>query len=138
MPGEPRRPRTTLIAEGGVSYTPSGLTTISATVSRETDAAAQEGVSGLTDSAVRFAIDHELLRDIMLDGWVGWQEEDDFSGGYQAGTHVGLGVTWVLNRTTRVSLTYDQIDLRGSHLINDVPSPGYSRGLGLMTLRMGL
>jgi hypothetical protein len=132
------RPRTTLIAEGGVSYTPSGLTTVSATVSRETDAAAQQGVSGLTYSAARLAIDHELLRNVLLDGWVGWQEADDFSGGYQAGTHVGLGVTWVLNRTARVSWTYDQIDLRGSHVINGVPSPGYSRGLGLMTLRMGL
>lgn len=132
------RPRNTLIAEGGVSYTPSALTTVSATVSRETDAAAQEGVSGLADSALRLAIDHELLRDVLLDGWAAWQEEDFFSGGYQAGTHIGLGVAWVLNRTTRVSLTYDQIDLRGSHLINDVPSPGYSRGLGLMTLRMGL
>jgi hypothetical protein len=132
------RPRTTLIAEGGVSYTPSGLTTLSVTASRETDAAAQEGVSGLADSAVRFAIDHEWRRDILLDGWAAWQEEDFFSGGYQAGTHLGLGVTWVLNRSARLSVTYDQIDLRGSHLINDVPSPGYSRGLGLMTLRMGL
>lgn len=132
------RPQNTLIAEAGGSWSPSGMTTVSATISRETDAAAQEGVSGLTYTAARLAIDHELRRDVLLNGWVGWQQQDDFQGGYQAGTHFGIGVTWVVNRMMRVALTYDQIDLRGSTQVGTTASPGYSRGLGLMSVRMGL
>jgi hypothetical protein len=132
------RPQNTLIAEGGASWSPSGMTTVSATVSRETDAAAEEGVSGLTYTAARLAIAHELRRDLLLNAWAGWQQQDDFQGGYQTGTHFGLSVTWVVNRMMRIALTYDQIDLRGSAQAGAATSPGYSRGLGLMSVKVGL
>lgn len=132
------RLQTTFIAEGGLSWSPSGTTTVSATLSRETDAAAQQGVSGLTYTTARLMIDHELYRDVLLNGWIGWQQQDDFSGGSLAGTQFGLGVTWAVNRMTQVALTYDQIDLRGSGQVGGVASPGYSRGLGMMTVRVGL
>jgi hypothetical protein len=132
------RPQNTLIAEGGASWSPSGMTTLSTTISRETDAAAQEGVSGLTYTAARLAIDHELRRDVLLNGWFGWQQQDGFQGSYQAGTQFGLGATWVVNRMMRVALTYDQVDLRGSTQVGGTAAPGYSRSLGLMSVRLGL
>ncbi|HVY17900.1 MAG TPA: outer membrane beta-barrel protein [Rhodopila sp.] len=131
------RAHNTAIAEAGVSWSPSGMTTVSGTISRETDAAAQEGVSGATYTTARLAIDHELRRDVLLNGWVGWQRQDDFQGGYQAGTRFGVGVTWVVNRMTRLVLTFDQVDMHGSAPVAGI-APGYSRGLGLMTVKLGL
>ena len=127
-----------LIAEAGVGWSPSGMTTVNATVSRETDAAAQEGVSGLVYTGARLTIDHEYLRDLLLRASIGLQQADFFQGGHQSGTSAGVGVTWVLNRSLRLSFTYDQTDLHSPHGVTGVPSGGYSRGLGLVTLRMSL
>ena len=128
----------TLIAEAGVGWSPSGLTTINATISRDTEDAAQEGVSGLIYSSARLTIDHEYLRDLLFRASIGMQRADFFQGGYQIGTSAGFGVTWVMNRDARLSFTYDQSDLHGSHIPTEALVTGYSRGVGLVTVRMGL
>ena len=130
--------QTNLIAEAGVGWSPSGMTTVNATASRETDAAAQEGVSGLVYTGARLTIDHEYLRDLLLRASIGLQHADFFQGGHQTGTSAGIGVTWVLNRSLRLSFTYDQTDLHSPHGVPGTPYGGYSRGLGLVTLRMSL
>jgi hypothetical protein len=127
-----------LIAEAGVGWAPTGMTTVNATISRETKDAAQEGVSGLIYSAARITIDHEYLRNLLFKASIGLQTADYFHGGHQTGTDAGVGVTWVINRSARLSFTYDQIDLRGSHSAANAPGTGYSRSLGLITLRLGL
>jgi hypothetical protein len=114
------------------------MTTVNATISRETKDAAQEGVSGLIYSAARITIDHEYLRNLLFKASIGLQTADYFHGGHQTGTDAGVGVTWVINRSARLSFTYDQIDLRGSHSAANAPGTGYSRSLGLITLRLGL
>lgn len=128
----------TLIAEAGLTWQPTELTTITALFSRETDAAAQEGVSGMVYSAGRVAVDHELRRDIVLSAMLGWQRQDYFQGGYQTGLRLGLAATWVLNRMTRLSATYDQVDLQGSQQVGGLLSPNVNRGMGLMTVRLEL
>jgi hypothetical protein len=132
------RQQNTLIAEVGVGWTPSGMTTVNATLSRETGDAAQEGVSGLTYSAARLTIDHEYLRDLLFRASFGLQRADFFQGGHQVGTTAGVGVTWVLNRSARLSFTYDQTDVRGSNIPGEAPVTGYSRGVGLVTMRFSL
>jgi hypothetical protein len=135
----PQYPRqNTLIAEAGVGWSPTGLTTVSATVSRDTEDAEQEGVSGLIYSSARLTIDHEYLRNLLFRASVGLQRADFFQGGHQVGTTAGLGVTWVMNRDTRLSFTYDQTDLHGSSIPTESSATGYSRGVGLMTIRLGL
>lgn len=126
----------TLIAEAGVAWSPSGLTTVSATIGRDTKDAEQEGVSGLIYSSARLTIDHEYLRNLLFKASIGLQRADFFQGGYQTGTTAGLGVTWVMNRNARLSFTYDQIDLHGSAIPTETSVTGYSRGLGLVTLRL--
>jgi hypothetical protein len=128
----------TLIAEAGVGWSPSGMTSVSATVSRETGDAAQQGVSGLVYTAARLTIDHEYLRNLLFRASLGVQRADFFQGGYQVGTTAGLGVTWVMNRSTRLLFTYDQIDLRGASIPTEALETGYSRGVGLVTMRLGL
>jgi hypothetical protein len=128
----------TLIAEAGVGWSPTGMTTVKATVSRETADAAQAGTSGLVYSAARLTIDHEYLRDLLFKASIGLQKADFFQGGHQIGTTAEVGATWVLNRSARLSFTYDQTDLHRSSGPAGTSMTGYSRGLGLVTLRLGL
>jgi hypothetical protein len=129
------RQQTTAIAEAGAAWSPSGLTTVGFTLGRETADAAQAGVSGLTYSTARLTIDHEYLRNLLLKTSIGLQRADYFQGGYQIGGSAGAGIVWVMNRSMRMSVTYDQTELHGSQ---GQPSPGYSSGLGLITMRIGL
>ncbi len=132
------QPRNTLIAEAEVSWFPSGLTTVRATVSRDTEDAAQEGVAGLTYSAARLTIDHEYMRNLLVKGSVGFQQADYFQGGRQTGFTAGVGLTWLMNRSMQMSLTYDRSDLRGGQTSTQDLATGYSRNLTLLTLHLGL
>lgn len=127
-----------LVGEAGIGWAPSGLTTINFTVGRETEDAAQEGVSGLIYSTARLTIDHEYLRNLLFKASVGLQRAAYFQDGHQSGTNAAVGVTWVINRTARLSFTYDQTDVRGTGTATNPLSTGYSRGLGLITLRLNL
>jgi hypothetical protein len=127
-----------LIAEAGVGWQPSGMTSVDATISRESDDAAQEGVSGLIYTSARLTIDHEYLRNLLLKASIGWQEADFFQGGHQTSTSAGVGMTWVMNRSMHLSFTYDQTDQQSARLIGGATAAGFSRGLGMVTLRMGL
>ncbi|PPQ29415.1 outer membrane beta-barrel protein [Rhodopila globiformis] len=125
----------TLIADAAVTWSPTGLTTVGFTLDRETADAAQEGVSGLTYTAARLSIDHEILRNLVFRASAVLQQADFFQGGSQRGSTVGAALTWVMNRSLRLSLTYDQTDLQAVH---GTTLPGYSGGLGLLTVRIGL
>ena len=131
-------PRNTLIAEAETTWFPTGLTTVSASLTRDTEDAAQEGVSGLVYTAARLTIDHEYFRNLLLHASASLQQADYFQGGRQSGYAFGLGATWVLNRSVRMSLTYDQIDLRGGQSTSQTLSTGYNRGLGLLTFHFDL
>jgi hypothetical protein len=128
----------TLIAEAGVGWSPTGMTSVSATISRDTEDAEQEGVSGLVFSSARLTIDHEYFRNLLFKASIGLQRADFFQGGHQIGTTAELGVTWVVNRNARLSFTYLQTDLRGSSIPTQALVSGYSQGVGLVTLRLGL
>lgn len=130
----------TVIAEGGVGWSPSAMTSVSAIISRDTEDAAQEGVSGFVYSSARLTIDHECLRDLLLKASAGLQRADYFQGGHQSGTTAELGVTWVMDRNARLSFTYDQTDMRGTSTAvpGQAQLAGFSRGLGLVTMRLAL
>ncbi|HBK07075.1 MAG TPA: hypothetical protein DDZ81_14710 [Acetobacteraceae bacterium] len=143
--GEARRfaspqyqPENTFIAEGSAAWSPTGLTTVTATITRQTGDAEQSGASGLIYSAARLTIDHEYLRDLLFRASFGLQRADFFQGGYQVGTAAGLGVTWMLNRHARLSFTYDQTDIHASASSAGTFGGGYSQGVALLTMRLGL
>ena len=132
------KPRTTFIAEAEVTWFPTQLTTLHATLGRDTEDAAQEGVSGLIYTSARLTIDHELMRNLLLRAHVGIQQASYFGGGQQTGTTAGAGLIWTLNRSARLSFTYDQSTLRGGQNASQTLSTGYSRGLSLISLHLGL
>ena len=122
------------IAEADVIWTPTGMTTVSAMLSRTVQDPTVEGTAASTYTSARLAVDHEYLRNVILQSYAGYQrgefdqpsETDDL---YSA----GAGMTWLLNRNLRLSLTYDYTDKRSS-----APSNSYVRGVGLLRVRFAL
>jgi hypothetical protein len=133
------RPHTDVIAEAEAMWSPSGLTTIHATLTRSIEDAAQEGVAGYTYTAGRLSIDHEYLRNLLLSASAGVQRADFLQGGNaQNGYAAGVGVTWLVNRSVRLSATYDLTGVAGSHTGATLVTGNFTRQLGLLTLRLGL
>jgi len=124
---------TAAIGEAELAWNPSGLTTVTATLTRSMEDAAQEGVAGFTYTAAKLAIDHEYRRDVLLHGSATVQRADFLpNGGYQTGYGAGAGVTWLVNRTVHLGATYNVSVLHGGYLGD------YTRQTGLLTLRLGM
>ncbi len=126
-------------AEAVVIWSPSGLTTVTGTLTQSIEDAAQETIVGYAYTAARFAMDHEYRRDLLLHAAVGVQRAVYLQGGGQsAGFTVGASVTWLLNRHMRVSASYDFTDQRGNNNPAQQTTGSYTRGIGLLTVRFGL
>ena len=133
------RPQTAGIAEMEVIWQPSGLTTVRATGVRGIEDAAQTGLSTYTYSSLRLAVDHELLRNVILSASATARTaEFEQTGGHQTGYALGVGATWLVNRDVRLSLTYDYSEVRNTHLASGIVAGNYARNLVLMTLRLAL
>jgi hypothetical protein len=132
-------PHTDFIAEGEASWSPSGLTTISASITRSIEDAAQEGVAGYTYTAARLSVNHEYLRNLLLNASAGAQRADFLQGsGMQTGYRAGVGVTWLMNRSMRLSATYDISGITGTHGASTLATGDFARQVTLLTLRLGL
>ncbi len=64
------------VAEGELIWAPSGMTTVTGTLTRSIEDAAQEGVVGYTYTAASLTVDHEYARDILLQATGGAQQAD--------------------------------------------------------------
>ncbi len=131
------RPRTAAIAEGELTWNPTGMTTLHANLTRGIEDAAQEGVSGFTYTEGKIRIEHELWRDVLLNASAGLRHAAYLQGGDQSGAMAGAGVTWLVNRYARVSATYNLNTTHGAGPLNSA-STGFARDIALMTLRLGL
>ncbi|HET8995945.1 MAG TPA: outer membrane beta-barrel protein, partial [Acetobacteraceae bacterium] len=80
------RTHTAAIGEAALVWNPSGLTTVTATLTRSMEDAAQEGAAGYTYTAATLRIDHEYRRDVLLHA-SGQAQRADFlpNGGSQTG-----------------------------------------------------
>ena len=131
--------RTAAITEAEIAWLPSGMTTVTATVSRSMEDAAQEGVAGYTYTSARLSVDHELRRSLVLHASAGVQRADFLQGGaWQAGYALGLGATWRLNRRVQVSAGYELTAQHGSGIAGVPLSGDYTRSVGLLTVRLAL
>ncbi len=126
------------IAEAGAIWTPSGLTTVSVTLSQTIEDAAQEGTAGYTYTIARLRLDHEYLRNVLLHASATAQRAvfTQGSGTQNSGT-LGAGVTWLIDRHLRLSGDYAFTAQQGTP--NALPgSSSYDRSILLMTLRVAL
>jgi hypothetical protein len=127
------------IAEAEITWSPTGMTTLRATASRGIEDAAQTGLSSYTYSSAQLTVDHEYLRNVLLNASATVRQATfNQTGGQQFGIAFGTGATWLVNRNLRLSLTYDFSDVRNSHLPVGTVAGDYTRSLTLLTLRVGL
>jgi hypothetical protein len=130
---------TTPTVEAEVTWIPSGLTTVRATVAREIEDAAQNGLSSYDYNSAGVSVDYEYLRNVLLNVSATFRQATfNQSGGRQVGLTFDAGATWLINRTLRLSLTSEFNDLRNSHLPIGTVAGDYTRTLTLLTLRVGL
>ena len=97
---------TTPIAEASVTWTPTGLTTITDTLAREVDSPASAGVADYVYTVNRLDVDHELQRNILLHGSFAYQVADYLGHGSQDAVTFGVSATWLISRLVRVSADY--------------------------------
>ncbi len=130
---------TTAIAEADITWSPSGMTTVHASASRGVEDAAQTGLSSYTYTSATVSLDHEYLRNLLLNASAtARQASFNQTGGQQVGLAFGVGAAWLINRDLRLSLTYDFADVRNTHLPVGTVAGDYTRGLTLLTVRLGL
>ena len=99
------------IAELNVIFSPTGLTTLTATASRQIEDAAAENVASYTLLEGRLTIDHELLRNLLLSAYGDLQRGDTAQGGgHETSLGFGVGATWLVSRHARMALTLDHTE----------------------------
>ncbi len=100
--------RTAPIAEANVIYTPTGLTTLTGYVRRQIEDVQTEGTAGYTFTTAGIVVDHELLRNVLLQGRGSFQAAEYFQAtGTTTSYSLGGGVNWLVNRRVRLSADYD-------------------------------
>jgi hypothetical protein len=127
-----------VITEAEITWVPTGLTTIRSTLVRRIEDAAQEGVSGFTYTGGKLSIDHEYLRNVLLNASIGLQQAAYLQGGQQSGYTFGLGATWLINQRMRLSATYDLTHLGRGPATAGQAIQASTRSIGLLTLGLGL
>ena len=127
------------VAQADLVFNPDGMTTITATLARTIEDAAQEGVSGFVYTTAKITADYEWRRNVILSASGGVQRADLLdSGGHQTALRGGLAATWLVNRRVRITGTYDLADIRSAGG-STVSLPGsFVRSVTLVTVRLGL
>jgi hypothetical protein len=102
-------------AKGNVEWFPSQLTTVSLTGSRALQDAGATGSPAYRADTMGLQADHELLRNVILTGRVGF-ENDDYRGIDRAdrNTTASVGVRYLLNRLAAITLSYVYLDQNSS------------------------
>lgn len=127
------------VAEADAIFTPDGMTTLTATLARRIEDAAQEGVAGFVYTSAKLTTDYEWRRNVLLQASVGVQRADLLGGGgRQTALQGGIGATWLLNRRVRLVGSYDVADVHGSGTRAAGLAGDFVRSLALLTLRLGL
>jgi hypothetical protein len=136
------------IAEGSVIWTPTGLTTVTGALSRTIEDPASSGAGAYTYTRAALVGDHEYLRNVLLQGRVGFQAAEYLNGGgTQTNFTVGAGVKWLLNRNVQLSLDYSYTSPTGTgsaSAITRAPaafgtfSGSFTRNVALLAVRLAL
>lgn len=98
-------------ARAQLEWFPTELTTVTVAGGRSVEDSATPGVGGLLSSSVSLGVDHELLRNVILNGRLTWGH-DAYEGIDRDDTRVlaNVGATYLINRTLGISATYSRLD----------------------------
>ena len=126
------------IAEVQAVWQPSGMTTVTATLSRRIEDAAQEGVAGYTATAVRLRVDREVWRNLLVSVAAGVQGADfTQGGGRQTAERFAASATWLLNRRLRLTAAETVSALHGTAAVGGTGGGSVTRSLSLLTVGFG-
>lgn len=135
------------IAAAEAIWMPTGMTTVTALLSRTIEDPSAEGSSGYTYTVGRLVLDHELKRNVLLQGRASYQVAEYYQGGgTRAAVTLGAGVTWLVNPFMRLSGDYaftDQTEARpgtygGGPNVTTLRGGAFTRNVALLTIRLGL
>ncbi len=132
------------VAQATAIWTPTGLTTVTGRLLRSLDEPSTVGTSGFTYDSAELRVDHELLRDVLLNGEIGVRAaEYAQAGGTQVQYYASTGVTWLLNRRMSVNGQYTFTRQTASNSGAASPSAtgfnaDYNQNLLMVTLHVGL
>ena len=132
------------ILEASVTWTPSLVTTVTASARRDIEDAADSTIGGFTYTTGRIAVDHEYRRNILLNLHGQIQRVEDASqvnslpgflqsGGSETVYNAGLGATFLLNRVARLSATFDYNTQHAG-----VGAASFNESIGLITITFQL
>jgi hypothetical protein len=130
-----------------VIWTPTGLTTIQGVLSRTIEDTVSEGTAGYVYTNAGLTVDHEYLRNVLLQGRAGLQIAQYLQAGTtQTSFTFGGGVNWLMNRNMRLSFDYDftakngltSSALAGPFIATTLNSGNYQRSLVLLGLHFAL
>lgn len=98
-----------------IDWFPSELTTVTLAAGRTVEDTPTTGVGGYLASTASLGIDHELLRNVILNARVTWGR-DQYEGIDREDTRLGfyLGGTYLLNRNLGVNATFSSLDTESS------------------------
>ncbi len=132
------------IVEGAVTWTPTPLTTVTATAARYIEDSAAEATTAFTETALKLSVDHELYRNVVLNAH-GDVYLDSYQGsGNQQFYDIGVGATYKLNRNLALALTYTYSTRNGNGGAFVLPGPtgifgaNYSEHLVALQLKVAL
>ncbi len=130
------------IIEASVTWTPQLSTTVAAVVRREIDDSTNVSFAATTTTSLQLNVAHELQRNVVLTGFGEYQRAEFDSNGQLASQaaiaptqniySAGLGVTWFVDRRTRLGLSYQFVDRRAGAQLS------YSENIALFTVGFGL
>lgn len=116
-------------------WTPSGLTTVTGSVARRIQDSADESTAGYTGTSARVRVDHEYLRNVLLQASAGFYHNQYRGGGDQTLYTLGAGATYLLNRNVGVSAAYD-FAARQSAVSGSMGLTGQPRGSDYISNRV--
>lgn len=134
------------IARGTVIWTPTGLTTITASVLRAIEDPTTAGNSGYAYNSASVRIDHEYQPNLLLHAQIGGELISYLQGGgTQRAITAGLGASWLINRHMRLSADYAYTTRNdfSSAPVNGGPvtpalQTGFDQNLFLVSMHFGL
>ncbi|HEY9217554.1 MAG TPA: outer membrane beta-barrel protein [Phenylobacterium sp.] len=99
-----------LALRGQLEWFPTGLTTVTGIVTRTVEEAGVVGAPAVLATNFDLRLDHELLRNLILTGELGFYN-DDFQGGSRADrrSRYATSATWFLNRRVGLNFGIEQI-----------------------------
>jgi hypothetical protein len=137
--------QTAPITEASVIWTPTPLTTITDTITREIESPASADAGDFTYLSDTLTVDHELTRNILLQGKATVQQAEYLSQGSQNSLSLGLSATWLISKTLRVIASYNYAVVSSPPAVSatgtGTPIPlsgGYTTNVINVTLRVTL